>query len=122
MWGFECIIDAKDCDVACIQSIENIQGFIDELILKTDMKKMGPLHSFYLGDNEYNRSKDIVGYSICQFIQTSSIVAHFCETSKTMYLNFFSCKPFDTKDVKDLVTKYFKTKSMKDFYLTRDAN
>ena len=78
MWGYEYIADCGDCDYDKLHSIENIQAFIDELCERTCMKKMGPLHSHYLEDNEYNKEHDITGYSVCQFIQTSSIVLHLC--------------------------------------------
>ena len=121
MWGYEYIADCGDCDYDKLHSIENIQAFIDELCERTCMKKMGPLHSHYLEDNEYNKKHDIIGYSICQFIQTSSIVLHLCEESRSVYINFFSCKTFSTKVVTSLIHKYFDPVSIKDYYLTRDA-
>ncbi len=39
----------------------------------------------------------------------------------TSYINFFSCKAFSTKVVTSLIRKYFEPVSIKDYYLTRDA-
>ena len=69
MWGYE-YADCGYCNYDKIHSLANIQAFIDELCVKTYMKKMGELHYHYLEDNEYNKEKDITGFSVCQFIQT----------------------------------------------------
>ena len=122
MWGYEYIADCSYCNYDKIHSLENIQCFIDELCQRTYMTKMGPLHYHYLEDNEYNKSKDITGYSVCQFIQTSSIVLHLCEESRNMYINFFSCKPFNNNLVKGLIRIYFEPDTIRDFYLSRDAS
>jgi S-adenosylmethionine/arginine decarboxylase-like enzyme len=120
-WGQEILVDCSDCNPESIRSLENINKFIDELIEKTEMKKWGNLHALRLEDDEYNREHDIVGYSVCQFIQTSSIVGHFCETSNSMYLDFFSCKHFNQVDVLQLVEKYFSPKKLRDITVMRDA-
>jgi S-adenosylmethionine/arginine decarboxylase-like enzyme len=120
-WGQEILVDCSDCNPESIRSLENINKFIDELIEKTEMKKWGNLHALRLEDDEYNREHDIVGYSVCQFIQTSSIVGHFCETTNTMYLDFFSCKHFKEDDVIQLVIKYFRPMKVKHQTVMRDA-
>ena len=124
-FGWECIIDADGCDLQSIKSLTNIQAFIDELIIVTKMNKMGDLHSHYLEDTPEHRAKGIVGWSICQFIVTSSIVMHLCEdldnNNGTLYLNFFSCKSFNQSDVVDLVIKYFKPSHMTRRMIDRDA-
>jgi hypothetical protein len=124
-FGKELIIDLDKCDILMIRSLSNIQQFIDEMLEKTGMKAMCPMHSFYLPDTPENREKGIVGWSICQFIQTSSVVGHFCEDSDkgygTMYLNFFSCKDFFKADVEVLCKKYFKGRIRNSTYVRRDA-
>ncbi len=119
-WGVETILDAENCDLQSISSIPNIQSFIDELCEKTKMKKMGNLHYERVPKDDYSVLKDIDGLSVCQFILTSSIVIHFCETSKSMYLNFFSCKEYDDKIIPELVKKYFSSTSMKHLVVPRD--
>lgn len=121
MWGYEYIADCGKCDYDKLRSFENIQAFVDELCERTGMTKMGALHSHYLENSPNNKKHDITGYSVCQFIQTSSIVLHLCEESRSVYINFFSCKTFSTKVAKSLIRKYFKPVSIRDYYLTRDA-
>jgi S-adenosylmethionine/arginine decarboxylase-like enzyme len=120
-WGMEILIDCAECDPESIRRIEHIEAFITELCEKTEMKKWGKIHALCLEDDEYNREHDIVGYSVCQFIQTSSIVGHFCETTNTMYLDFFSCKHFKEDDVIQLVIKYFRPMKVKHQTVMRDA-
>jgi hypothetical protein len=117
-WGLEILVDCSECDPQSIRSIDHIEAFITELCQKTEMKKWGKLHC--LEDDEYNRDHDIVGYSVCQSIQTSSIVGHFCETTNSMYLDFFSCKHFKDTDVIDLVCQYFAPKSIRHRCFERD--
>lgn len=119
VWGWELCLDCKDCELNKINDLINIEEFVSELCFATGMKKMGELHSHYLEDCEEYRVKDIVGYSVCQFIQTSSITIHFCETSRSMYLNFFSCKDYSDVVVKDLVIKYFKPRTIRQQFLER---
>lgn len=120
-WGLECLVDAQDCDKKLIKDLDNIQAFIDEICLVTKMNKWGPLHSMYLEGNEYFDEKDVTGWSVCQFITTSSIVMHLCDGSGNLYLDFFSCKEFNEQDVSDLLVKYFKPKAMTRRMIERDA-
>lgn len=118
-WGWELCLDCSESKN--INDLEYIRKFIDHLCFLTEMKKMGDLHYHYLEDCEEYRKKDIVGYSVCQFIQTSSITMHMCETSGSLYLNFFSCKPYDVEEVKNLVILYFKPRTIRSQYLERDC-
>lgn len=125
-FGWELILDGDKCDLKSIQSLENIKAFIDEVILVTKMQKMGELHAHYLEDTPYNREKGIIGWSVCQFIVTSSIVLHCCENLDrgygTLYLNFFSCKEYERDDVKNLVQKYFQgCRIRNNTYVRRDS-
>jgi hypothetical protein len=121
MFGYEFIADCGECNYDKLHSLENIEAFIDELCEKISMKKMGPLHSQYLEDNEYNKELDITGYRVCQFIETTSIVLHLCEHSRSVYINFFTCRAFTPNMVKKLIRNYFEPVSIRDYYLSRDA-
>jgi S-adenosylmethionine decarboxylase len=61
------------------------------------------------------------GYTLVQLIETSNICAHFVNENDTMYLDVFSCKPFDDKVVIALVKEYFGATSIRPSYLTRQA-
>jgi S-adenosylmethionine/arginine decarboxylase-like enzyme len=61
------------------------------------------------------------GYTLVQLIETSNIVAHFVEETDDMYLDVFSCKPFNPRDVEDLVQDTFRPASKNRIFLTRQA-
>jgi S-adenosylmethionine decarboxylase len=61
------------------------------------------------------------GYTMVQLIETSNICAHFVNENDTMYLDVFSCKPFDEKVVEALVIKYFGAKTIRRAFLKRQA-
>jgi len=50
---------------------------------------------------------DKAGYTLVQLIETSNITAHFCEETNDMYLDVFSCKPFNPDDVESVVNVFF---------------
>ena len=52
------------------------------------------------------------GYTLVQLIETSNIVAHFCDETNDAYIDVFSCKEFHERDVTDVVNKYFWPKRM----------
>jgi S-adenosylmethionine/arginine decarboxylase-like enzyme len=103
IFGQELLLDAYNCR-GYINKKECIQLFIDELVLKLGMHKKGETIFQYFEDNEYNRERDIVGYSVIQIISLSNITLHINEISKSIYLNFFTCGLLDC----DLVVKIFK--------------
>jgi S-adenosylmethionine/arginine decarboxylase-like enzyme len=61
------------------------------------------------------------GYSMMQLIETSNLSAHFVELDKTMYLDVFSCKPYDNQIVIDTTKEFFGAKTVRVTYLTRQA-
>jgi len=64
---------------------------------------------------------DKLGYTLVQLIETSSIVAHFCEETNDAYIDIFSCKPFDQKVAEAVIQKYFKPESIKTVVMGRSA-
>jgi S-adenosylmethionine/arginine decarboxylase-like enzyme len=66
-------------------------------------------------------SQAAAGYSLVQLIETSAISAHFSEQNRDVYLDVFSCKPFDGEIVVQVVDKYFAPKTIYMLSLGRDA-
>lgn len=66
-FGTHLILDA-DCCEGNITDKNHIQEFINQLVAKLGMKKMGDTQFIYFEDNSYNRERDIVGYSVFQCI------------------------------------------------------
>lgn len=70
------------------------------------MKKYGNTLTPHFGHNDPHTS----GYSLLQFIETSSITGHFAELTNTAYLNIFSCKPYDAEQAYRFTKQFFGAK------------
>jgi len=120
VFGKHLILDCNNCQ-GNITTRYNIQKFIDELCVLSNMQKKGETIFEYFPENEFNIKNDIVGYSVCQIISLSSITMHINNISKTFYFDFFTCGQIDIDLVVDLFDKYFKPKTIKKIMLIRDA-
>ena len=102
-WGKHLLIDASNGDLAAIQSKENIQNFVNDLVDKIDMVAYGPtwIERFATHDPEKT------GISFVQMIETSNITGHFVDKDGSFYLDIFSCKEFSEEVVLNLVQEYF---------------
>jgi S-adenosylmethionine/arginine decarboxylase-like enzyme len=114
-FGFELIMDLSECDQEIMSSKKKLAEYVDKLCKLIDMKKYGKVQLPYFG-LEKPQTK---GYSLLQFIETSSIVGHFSEHWRKSYLNVFSCKPFDPKLAANFTKEFFKAKKIKVRFITR---
>ena len=116
-WGYHLILDCQGCSIAKIRDRENLKCFIKTLVRAIDMKAYGePLLEHFA---THDPSKG--GYSLVQLIETSSMTGHFVDESGDAYLDIFSCKPFSTETVKEVVYAFFQPQSIKMHFLTRQA-
>ncbi len=115
VFGYELILDLEDCDLEIISSKEKLREFVDELCKLIDMKKHGETLLPYFGlEKPFTK-----GYSLLQFIETSSITGHFSEYWRKSYINIFSCKKFDHKIAETFTRDFFRAKKLKSRLLTR---
>ena len=119
-FGTHLILDADDCQ-GKLNDRKHIQSFIDTLVKEMGMKKVGETIFEYFEDNDYNRERDIVGYSVVQIISLSNITIHINEISKTVYLDVFTCGDFDDTKIGLIFSDYFQAQKIKKRILTRDA-
>lgn len=89
-WGLHTIVDLYNCNENCIKDKSIIYLFTVNLCGLLEMKRYGDPVIVRFGED-----KRVAGYSLFQFIETSSITGHFCEESGTAYLDIFSCKLYD---------------------------
>ena len=118
-FGVHYILDADDCKGE-IKDRKHIQDFINTLVSKLGMKK-GETVFEYFEDNDYNRERDIVGWSVVQNISLSNITIHINEISRTIYLDVFTCGELDDLTVSLLFSDFFKATKMKKQIIYRDA-
>ena len=116
-WGYHLTLDCHDANRALIMERYNVQNFLGELVNRIDMQPIGdPWIEYTAAD-----MPDKAGFTAVQIIVTSSIVAHFIDSTGDIYLDVFSCKEFNINTVKEVVREYFKPKNMRTNFLTRHA-
>jgi len=116
-WGYHLILDCHACDVPSIQSKENVYNWITGLVRAIDMEPIGEPRI------EYTAAEfpDKAGFTAIQVIVTSSIVAHFVDSTGDVYIDVFSCKPFNNDTVIQTIEQSFSPKRIRTNYLTRQA-
>jgi len=102
VWGVASSIDIYDCDPETIRSEEAIRRFVTELCELIEMKRYRDTVVVHFGEEER-----VAGYSMVQLIETSLISAHFANLTNTVYLDVFSCKPYDPEIVADFSRRFF---------------
>ena len=116
-WGYHLILDCAACHVPSIQSRENVYNWITGLVRAIDMEPIGEPRIEYTAA-EFS---DKAGFTAIQVIVTSSIVAHFIDSTGDVYIDVFSCKEFDNSIVIATIQNAFLPKRIRTNYLTRQA-
>jgi S-adenosylmethionine/arginine decarboxylase-like enzyme len=101
-WGLACSFDIYDCNPDTIRDADAIRRFVYELCDLIAMKRFGECVVVNFGEDER-----VAGFSMTQLIETSLISAHFANTSRTTYLDVFSCKPYDPAVVERFAIEFF---------------
>lgn len=114
-FGWELVLDLYDCDMEKISREEAIRRYARELCDVIDMKPYGEPMTPYFGENQEHTK----GYSLVQFIETSSITAHFSEGTGAVYVNIFSCKDYDAEKAENFTRDYFSAKRVNSRFLVR---
>lgn len=102
VWGIASSIDVYNCDGETIRSAEKIKEFVAKLCEVIEMKRFGETMVVHFGEEER-----VAGFSMVQLIETSLISAHFANMTNTVYLDVFSCKPYDIKIVEEFAREFF---------------
>lgn len=117
-WGYHLILDVGGCDSSLMSNRQNVYDWITNLVKDIDMEPVGE------PSIEFTAAHDIgkAGFTAVQIIVTSSIVAHFIDATGQIYIDVFSCKKFDIDTIKKSITDRFAATSMREFFLTRQAD
>jgi S-adenosylmethionine decarboxylase len=102
-WGVSSNIDLYECDLALMQNAEAIREFVKILCDRIKMRRYGETQVVFFGDE-----LRVQGFSMTQLIETSLISAHFADASRAIYLDVFSCAPYDPEDAAKFAMDYFK--------------
>ncbi|WP_457571480.1 S-adenosylmethionine decarboxylase [Desulfovulcanus sp.] len=101
-YGVASSIDIYECDPDLIRDADAIRRFVVELCELIEMKRFGETQVVHFGEEER-----VAGYSMVQLIETSLISAHFANMTNAMYLDVFSCKPYEPEVVRAFAQQYF---------------
>jgi len=115
-WGYHLILDCGRCIPSAIRNPTTIYNFSKKLVKRIDMVPFGEPQVQHFG------SGNKAGYTLVQLIETSNICAHFVEETNDMYLDVFSCKPFDPEIVKSIVRESFTPEQMIEHFFPRQAS
>lgn len=102
-WGVSTCIDLYDCDLQIMQDADTIKRFVRELCDLIKMRRYGETQVVHFGDDPR-----VTGFSMTQLIETSLISAHFADNSKAIYLDVFSCAPYDAEAAAAFGALFFK--------------
>ncbi|UCH80337.1 MAG: S-adenosylmethionine decarboxylase [Nitrospiraceae bacterium] len=102
VWGIASAIDIYNCSPVKIRDAEEIRRFVMELCELIEMKRFGETQIVHFGEDER-----VEGFSMVQLIETSLISAHFANMSNAVYLDVFSCKPYDPQVVGEFARTFF---------------
>jgi len=114
-WGYHLLVNAADCTPDAIRSASTIREFTKELVDAIDMVSFGSPMVVRFGEGNKE------GYSLVQLIETYNITAHFVEQTNDIYLDIFSCKPFNQKDAMRVFKKYFNPRKVEVQFIKRQA-
>lgn len=113
-WGLSSCIDLYECDLSLMQNADAIREFVKTLCERIEMKRYGETRVVFFGDEPR-----VQGYSMTQLIETSLISAHFANASRAIYLDVFSCAPYNPDDVAQFASGYFKASRCRLKVITR---
>ena len=102
VWGIASSIDIYNCNPEKIRDAEAIKQFVRELCEQIEMKRFGETQVVHFGEDER-----VAGFSMVQLIETSLISAHFANLTNTVYLDVFSCKPYNAETVQTFSEAFF---------------
>ncbi len=103
-YGHELALDLHNCDVTRFAYL-SVRDFCCHLCEVIGMERC----EFNYIESEEGDEPDLKthGFSACQFIVTSSITMHGLDLTGSLYVNVFSCAPFDAEATEAEVVSWF---------------
>lgn len=119
-YGFELIMDLHNCNISKFNR-KSLRNYFIKLCKAIDMKRE---ELFFWDDvgipfKQKQSLPHTKGTSAVQFILTSTIVVHTLDLLKSVYVNIFSCKPFERKIAEKITKEWFEAKNYKSHFIER---
>ena len=103
-WGRSASLDLHGCNPLLMKDPKILKRFVRGLCQVLKMKRVGPPEIKRFGHGKLR------GYSVMQFIETSTITAHFDEVGCRAFIDVFSCREYDPRPVAQFSQKFFDAK------------
>ncbi len=113
-YGIELLLDLKGCDLFDLSQAK-LEEFFVQLCELIEMKR----HGSPVFWEDHSGIPHLHGTSAFQFIETSNLVAHALPMLRAVYLNVFSCKPFDTEKAKRFSVDFWLAETVVSTVVTR---
>ena len=123
VYGFELVLDLHGCEAELFNR-GHIDKFFTDLCALIEMEKCEVHFWDDVGVPEEERQTlpHTKGTSAVCFILTSTIVIHTLDILGAVYVNIFSCKPFDPDLATEFTTKRFKAVSCNKTFIERTSH
>ncbi len=107
-YGKELIIDLHNCNVEKFNR-KSLKIYFKEICNLIEMQRAKLVFWDDVGvpENKKQTKAHTKGTTAVQFILTSNIIIHTLDIKKSVYVNIFSCKDFNTDSVREFTIKYF---------------
>jgi len=119
-YGYELIMDLHGCDTSKFNRT-SLDNYFEKLCKAIDMKRCD-LHFWDdvgLPPEKRQTLPHTKGTSAVQFILTSSVVVHTLDLLGAVYINIFTCKPFDRKVAEELTKEWFGANGCRTHFIER---
>jgi S-adenosylmethionine decarboxylase len=101
-WGILTSVDISDCNPQKIRDGQFITTYVHKLCDFIGMKRYGDTVVVNFGKDER-----VAGFSMTQLIESSLISGHFANQTNRAYIDIFSCKFYEPRDVAEFSLKMF---------------
>ena len=120
VYGFELVLDLHGCE-ANLFNRDHIDKFFTDLCALIEMERCEVHFWDDVGvpEEEQQTLPHTKGTSAVCFILTSTIVIHTLDILGAVYVNIFSCKPFDPDVAAEFTTERFKAVSSQKTFIER---
>ena len=119
-YGYELIMDLHGCDVSKFNRM-SLEDYFEKVCKAIDMKRC----ELYFWDDvglppeKRQTLPHTKGTSAVQFILTSTIVVHTLDMLGAVYVNIFTCKPFEREVAEELTKEWFGANGCRTHFIER---
>ena len=120
VYGYELLLDLNGCNAEFFTR-DHVDNFFTDICVLIEMEKC-EVHFWDDVDvpmEERQTLPHTKGTSAVCFILTSTIVIHTLDLLEAVYVNIFSCKPFDPAKAVDFTTRWFDADSCNSTFIER---